>query len=189
MKTIATWILSRFQGEHRKRGLKVLKITLTCMVIFIFGNAMIPGDISEAETQSVAYFVFKNSEVMSITIGQLPWVLAHAIVRKIGHFGEYACLAMLSVFYETMRLQSEEETNPAKVVSLKARALPKLIQFGAIMGLLDESIQLVAPARWGSIMDIWIDTLGFITGMLITWGVGKLLTSYLSTKQTISKTV
>lgn len=183
MAKAANWILSWFLGGRRVRGLKVLKILLICLTIFILGNAMIPGEISESETQSVAYFVFKNSEIMNVTIGQLPWVLAHAIVRKIGHFGEYACYAMLLVFYETMKLQPVEETDPVKVKSLSGKALMKLVQLSLVVGLLDESIQLVAPARWGSIMDIWIDTLGFVTGMIVTWGVGILLTRYLSSRK------
>ena len=161
-------------GENRIQGMKNLRILIRLLLLFIVFNSMIPGDLSESESQSVAYFIFRNSEVMNITIGQLPWMLAHAIIRKIAHFSEYACLGTLTVLYETMKLQ-KEDTPLAEIRSLPRRTLLRLLQVGALMGLLDESIQLVVPGRYGSIMDIWIDSLGFLTGMLVTWGVGKVL--------------
>ena len=179
MKRIAEWILSRFQGEHRKRGLKILKVLIWLLLAFIVCNSMIPGQFSESETQSVAYFIFRNSEVMNVTIGRLPWVMAHSIIRKIGHFSEYACLAMLKVLYETARIQQEDHSAmPSEVRNLAPGALAELMKFGILTGLLDESIQLITPGRWGSVMDIWIDSLGFAIGILVTWGVGKLLVWY-----------
>ena len=179
MTGIAEWILARFLGEGRKKRIRVLKILITLLLGFIVCNSMIPGDLSEVESQSVAYFIFKNSEVMSVALGELPWVLAHAIVRKIGHFLEYACLAMLMVFYETMKLQEAKGiTLPGDIQSVSRSVLVSLLRTGALMGLLDESVQLVTPGRWGSIMDIWIDSLGFFIGMIVTWGVGKLLVRY-----------
>ena len=140
---------------------------LSLLFLFIAVNSLIPGDISETESQSVAYFIFRNSEVMSVTMGQLPWILAHAIIRKIGHFLEYACLGMLLLFYETMKLQ-EDVREPADVISLRVPFMIQLLRTGLLIGLMDESLQLLAPGRWGSIMDIWIDTLGFALGVLVT---------------------
>ena len=67
---------------------------------------------------------------------------------------------------------------PSEVRNLAPGALAELMKFGILTGLLDESIQLITPGRWGSIMDIWIDSLGFAIGMLVTWGVGNLLVWY-----------
>lgn len=165
-------ILEQFLPPNRERNMRIIKIVIIIFLVVIYGNSMIPGDASESETTSVAMFIFKNSEIADTTIGQLPWELAHAVIRKSGHLGEYGLLGVLFTLYYTLKKQ-RSKTHP--IHTLAPRDLGYLCMIGAILALIDESIQLVVPGRWSAIMDIWIDAFGFALGVVITWAIGNAL--------------
>ena len=94
-----------------------------------------------------------------------PWLTAlgiqpegfHTILRKLAHFSEYGLLGVLW----TMELWLGPHRE-------KRRGAMERLSFCMLTAFLDETIQLFVPGRSGEIRDVWIDTAGAWTGIVIT---------------------
>lgn len=130
-----------------RRTDKRLKISLrliAALLCFIWGNSLLPGEISGAVSDWVKDILAK------ILPGEVPGVTSGGgLLRKIAHFTEFAALG----FCMAWRLGMLE----------KRKIMALVFGFGA--ACVDETIQVFVPDRGPGIRDVLIDTCGVAAGM------------------------
>lgn len=120
------------------------------MVCFIWGNSIIPG--SESGGMSLAVRDAVRAALAGI---ELPagWV-TNLLVRKTGHFSEYAILGALVL--AALRAAVERDRVASVAVGLILVAVSSL----------DEAIQLLVPGRMGLLSDVLLDCCGAASGVM-----------------------
>ncbi len=126
------------------KRLRICTALLICNLIFIWGNSLLPGEVSGAFSDWVKGILAKLFSTGQETSGG-------GLLRKIAHFTEFASLGLLLSWLFGM-LQ-------------KGRGYPLLC--GAMAACIDETIQIFVPDRGPAIKDVCIDTCGVVTGMII----------------------
>ena len=121
---------------------------LVCMVlIFIWGNSMLPGEISQAFSDWVKEMLTK------LLPGREKDVVRQSggLLRKIAHFTEFAALgALLGWLFGMLK---KRKWNP--------------ILWGMAAACVDETIQGFVPGRSPGLKDVAIDTAGVVTGFVL----------------------
>lgn len=115
----------------------------------IWGNSLLPGEQSEEVSGWFIQFLsfFPNPE------------LAHTLIRKAAHFTEFAALGLLTGWHRRL---------DGKTIAIAC------IGFGLAAACIDETIQLFVSGRASSLLDVWLDTAGFSTGLgLMAVGYNK----------------
>ena len=116
-------------------------------LMFIWGNSMLPGDLSGEISGGVFEYV---QELFSVFGSAGEFVL-----RKLGHFSEFALLGfLLAGLVRCFPLRRQD-----------GFVLPLL--GGLLTACVDETIQIFAAGRVSSLTDVWIDTAGVCTGLLL----------------------
>lgn len=126
--------------------------SLTLLLIFIWGNSLLPGHISGAF----------SDWVKEILANLLPFLFTGSdanagggLLRKLAHFTEFAALGTcLSWFY-------------AMLTANHRRQLLFAGLSGILAACIDETIQRFVPQRNGCLTDVGIDTAGVITGIVL----------------------
>jgi VanZ family protein len=108
----------------------------------IWGNSALPGETSGA----------MSGWVMELLSFLPDSELAHTLLRKIAHFSEFACLGLLIGWNRYLR---------------RGKAGLGLTGLGLAAACIDETVQIFTPGRASSLMDVWIDTAGFATGLML----------------------
>ena len=124
-----------------------LNTLLTAMMLcFIWGNSLLPGEISGRFSDWVKNILAR------LLPGEIPGVTTGGgLLRKIAHFSEFALLGMCLTWRRGM---------------LKKRKITALLWgFGA--ACMDETIQMFVPDRGPGLKDVAIDTCGVAAGMAI----------------------
>lgn len=124
-----------------------LRLCITLLVlnlIFIWGNSLLPGEVSGAFSRWV-------KELLGIAPGD-PHT-GHGLLRKIAHFTEFACLGLCLCWLHGM-LQ---------------KPFWRSIPWGVAAACLDETIQMFVPDRGPAIKDVLIDTSGVCFGVCLLW--------------------
>ena len=139
-----------------KRTDKWLKISvwlIASLLIFIWGNSLLPGSVSGAVSDAV-----KN--LLAILLpGDVPGVTTGGgLLRKIAHFTEFAALGICLTWRFGM---------------LEKRKIMALV-FGFGAACLDETIQMFVPDRGPSFKDVAIDTCGVAAGMILLLLIGTI---------------
>ena len=141
-----------------------------CLLIlnlaFIWGNSLLPGEISGAISSWV-----KNLLAQIFPIQAENPDAGHGLLRKLAHFTEFTTLGMLFCWLFGM-------------VS-KARWKQLLFPFlcGVAAACADETIQRFVPDRGPALKDVGIDTLGVILGIVILYSIHqKIKLKYLEEK-------
>ncbi len=117
--------------------------------MFIFSNSMQSGAASGLRSAAVTQWL--NGGLARMGVG---WRFSERLVRKLGHFSEYALLGfwlMLSLRVYTRRI-------------LFAYFVASV--FGLLAGVLDEGIQMFADGRGSDVRDVVIDFSGVVFGLL-----------------------
>lgn len=124
-----------------------------CLVVltlaFIWGNSLVPGDVSGEISGGVFEMVAGLFAVFGDK-GQL-------VLRKLAHLTEYTALGFFL-------------TGLWRNLQRRERFTPPLL-FGLAAACLDETIQIFSPGRGSSLMDVWIDFSGVCIGFLFSWGL------------------
>jgi VanZ family protein len=129
--------------DKRLRLNRLLTVLLLC---FIWGNSMLPGEISGRLSDWV------KSILAMLLPGDVPGVTTGGgLLRKIAHFSEFAMLGMCL----TWRLGMLE----------KKKILALVYGFG--VACMDELIQRFVPNRGPSLRDVAIDTCGVAAGICL----------------------
>ena len=127
------------------KRLQICIIWLILNLCFIWGNSLLPGEISGAFSDWV------KSLLEALLPGEDAAAPGGGLLRKIAHFTEFMSLGMCLFWLFTMLG--------------KHRSLALLC--GAAAACADETIQLFVPDRGPSLKDVGIDTCGVITGMIL----------------------
>jgi len=127
---------------------KRMRLCWTLLVLnlcFIWGNSLLPGEISGAFSDWV------KEILASILPGRVPGTSSGGLLRKIAHFSEFAALGMcLSWLFGMLR------KHPGLALVC-----------GTAAACMDETIQRFVPDRGPSLWDVGIDTCGVIVGMAV----------------------
>ena len=133
-----------------KRTDKRLRLCITlliCNLVFIWGNSLLPGEVSGALSDWV-------KSVLAQLFASDPGVSAGGgLLRKMAHFTEFTVLGICLAWLHGM-LQ-------------KGRLQPFL--WGTAVAAVDETIQRFVPDRGPSVKDVCIDSAGVLTGIILLW--------------------
>lgn len=123
----------------------VLALLIVLNLAFIWGNSALSGETSGQISGGLLQF-------LRDIFGTFAW--GEYLLRKLGHFSEFACLgALLYLFWQCCEQKG-----------LHAFAMPLLC--GLLAACCDETIQVFTPDRGPSVIDVWIDTFGVCTGIV-----------------------
>lgn len=117
---------------------------LVLNLVFIWGNSMLPGEISGALSRWV-------KDLLGIAPGDPD--TGHGLLRKIAHFTEFTCLGLCLQWLHGM-LQ---------------KPVWRSFLWGLGAACLDETIQAFVPDRGPGIKDVLIDTAGVCVGAVLLW--------------------
>lgn len=127
------------------KRLQLCTALLVCNLIFIWGNSLLPGEVSGAFSDWV------KSILESLFSGGAPSPSGGGLLRKLAHFTEFAALGMCLGWLFGM-------------LGKKPR-YPFLC--GAAAACIDETIQRFVPGRGPSLRDVAIDSCGVVTGLVL----------------------
>lgn len=96
--------------------------------------------------------------------------LLHHLFRKTGHLTEYALLALL--LWRALR-RPQKSDRSARPWRWDEAGLSLTIVFAYAAS--DEFHQIFVPSRTPLVSDVMIDTAGGVIGLLLLWGIGKIL--------------
>ncbi len=130
-----------------EKRLRLCAALILCNLVFIWGNSLLPGEISGAFSDWV------KSILAQLFPGSVRPHSGGGLLRKIAHFTEFAALGMCLAWLHGM-LQ-------------KGRLQPFL--WGVLVASADETIQRFVPGRGPSLRDVCIDASGVLTGMILLW--------------------
>lgn len=133
-----------------EKRMRLCVTLLVCCLLFIWGNSLLPGNISGAISDfvnKVLSFFFEQGEKEPENGGFL--------LRKMAHFTEFTALGLCLCWLFGM---------------LKKGKLAPFL-FGAAAACVDETIQIFVPGRVSSLRDVCIDSCGVLLGViLLTFG-------------------
>ena len=123
-------------------------VAMAVMVLFIWGNSLVPGTESGGLSLTVVSTIRDALDALGIPSA---WV-TNFLVRKAAHFTEYAVLGILA----------------ARTFNLRRGAPAARILFACAVLVLvpsiDETIQLFVAGRSGQVTDVLLDCCGAATG-------------------------
>lgn len=117
------------------------------MLTFIWGNSLLPGDVSGAFSDWV------KSLLAHLLPAGPEEDTGSGLLRKLAHFTEFAALGMCLAWLHGMLG--------------KGKLRPYL--WGTLAAAADETIQRFVPDRGPSIRDVCIDSAGVLTGIILLW--------------------
>ncbi len=139
---------------------KIIRIILLILIFLwmyiVFGFSNQNGEQSSGLSLRISMFITKNNTELAKTIEPL--------IRKLAHFSEYGVGGIL--IYSFVITFEKLKENIKMILS---------IIIGIIYSISDEIHQLFISGREGKIFDVYIDTLGFIVGILIILLIRKIL--------------
>ena len=122
-------------------------------LLFIWGNSLLPGEVS-GEISGGILAVFAEVLGQILPEGEL-------LLRKLAHFSEFACLGLL-LSWRFLILESRYQ-------------FPLPLLCGILAAMTDETIQVFVSERGPSVIDVWIDFAGVLTGSCLLLLVHRLV--------------
>lgn len=138
----------------------ILTAALLGTVCFIFSNSMQTGLDSSNASQAVQDFL--QGLLRRLGHPGAAARLTEHMVRKAAHFCEYTLEGFLLLL-------------GVRLFSPKLRFLSWPALLGLLTALCDETIQLFYAGRGSSVLDVWIDFAGVVTGMAAALAVSAVL--------------
>ena len=129
------------------KRLRLCTALLICNLVFIWGNSLLPGEVSGAFSDWV------KSLLANLFPAGPEEDTGGGLLRKVAHFTEFTALGMCLAWLHGM-LQ-------------KGKLQPFL--WGVLAASLDETIQRFVPDRGPSVKDVCIDSAGVLTGIILLW--------------------
>lgn len=134
-------------------GRVIFTAALIACVWFIFSNSMAVAAVSEQSSGKVLHLM--QAVLRRLHMSGLANRLTMHIVRKMAHFCEYMLEGFLLML--CMRVYSR---HPLRHISMPMLG-------GVLTALTDETIQLFSDGRSGQITDVWLDSAGVMSGILV----------------------
>ena len=126
--------------------------------IFIFTQSMLTGEISSNQSGFIVDILYPFVHNIGIPIDGDNFSL---LIRKLAHFTEYAILGLLWYNIYTLFILN--------------KFLPWIVVIhGVLAATLDETIQRFTPNRSGELRDVFIDTLGVLTAVILILLIQKI---------------
>ena len=126
-----------------KTRLRLCIALLIVNTLFIWSNSLLPGEVSGSISRWV-------KEILNFA-GGADSERGHGLLRKLGHFTEFACLGIWLAWLVGM-----------------VQKRPFLgIPGGFFVACVDETIQRFVPNRGPSFFDVMIDTAGVTVGIIL----------------------
>ena len=133
-----------------EKRMRLCVTLLVCCLVFIWGNSLLPGNISGA----ISDFV-KNILAALFEQGEKEPENGGFLLRKMAHFTEFTALGLCLCWLFGMLK--------------KGMLLPLFC--GGLAACVDETIQIFVPGRVSSLRDVCIDSCGVLLGViLLTFG-------------------
>ena len=133
--------------KRTDKRLRLCVTLLICNLIFIWGNSLLPGEVSGAFSDWV-------KSILALLFDSDPNAPSGGgLLRKIAHFTEFAALGMCLAWLHGMLR--------------KGKVQPFF--WGVLAAAVDETIQRFVPDRGPSIRDVCIDSAGVLTGIILLW--------------------
>ena len=139
-----------------EKRIRLCTVLLVCNLVFIWGNSLLPGEVSGAISDWV------KAVIAAFFPGDGPISSGSGLLRKIAHFTEFATLGALLSWLFVMLQKGQ------------ARSL----LWGFLAACVDETIQRFVPGRGPSLRDVGIDTCGVLAGMLLFYCGHTLINKY-----------
>ena len=134
-------------------GRVIFTVALIACIWFIFSNSMAVAAVSEQSSGKVLHLM--QAVLRRLHMSGLANRLTMHIVRKLAHFCEYMLEGFLLML--CMRVYSR---HPLRHISMPMLG-------GVLTALTDETIQLFSDGRSGQIADVWLDSAGVMSGILV----------------------
>ena len=141
-----------------KRIVTVIALVLTvACVAFIFSNSLDSGIESGEKSSAVHKLV--NEVAHSVGMSR---EISHATVRTLAHVAEFAALGALLALNIALLVS----VDPAAPLSREHAILLFSLPASILVAIVDELLQLLSPGRATQFLDILIDTVGALCGLL-----------------------
>ena len=140
--------------RDRERQIRVCKTLLVLNLCFIWGNSLLPGEISGAFSDWVKNLL----DVLIPGVGMDTD--SGGLLRKLAHFTEFTTLGLLL----------------SMMLRLHQKKIRYALPWGVLAACVDETIQLFVPDRGPGLKDVGIDSCGVLTGMILLYA-GYLLSN------------
>ena len=127
-------------------------VMLILWIGFIFGNSLMNGKSSGSFSGSITEVIHNVLQNIHINI---KIETLHTIIRKGAHFSEYFLLGIIMILNVYQYLKEAKY-----FISFS-------IGFCLLISIIDETIQTFVEGRSGNIVDVGIDSLGFLLSILI----------------------
>ena len=131
--------------SRRDRHIRLCSCLLILNLCFIWGNSLMPADVSQAFSDWV---IALPSKLISGSGGGAG---GSGILRKTAHFTEFTALGLLLRWLH----------------GLLGKKGWHALFWGLLAACIDETIQLFVPGRGPGLLDVGIDSCGVLTGMLL----------------------
>lgn len=129
-----------------ERRLRICTALILLLLIFIWGNSLMPAKISHAFSQWL-----KQLLIPFLPEGSPVTEEGSGLLRKLAHFVEFTCLGICLAWRSGML----------------RKKYPRTFLSGVAAAALDEVIQIFVPDRFSSVKDVLLDSCGVLTGMLL----------------------
>ncbi len=128
--------------------LRLCGALIVILLIFIWGNSMLPASASQAFSDWVKEILSALLPGRGTRTGG-----GSGLLRKIAHFTEFAALgAALGWLFGMLK---------------RRKTVPFL--WGAAAACVDETIQMLAPGRAPRITDVLLDSFGILAGLMLLY--------------------
>lgn len=131
--------------NHQKRNVRICAWLLVLNLLFIWGNSLLPADVSRSFSDCVLELLPERSEESA------EQETDSHIIRKLAHFTEFTVLGMLLSWLTILTKRKWWIPIPA----------------GMAAACIDETIQMFVPDRGPGLLDVGIDSCGVLMGMLL----------------------
>lgn len=133
--------------KRTDRRLRLCTALLACNLIFIWGNSLLPGEVSGAFSNWV------KSILAQLFAGGQTDSAGGGLLRKVAHFTEFTALGMCLAWLHGML----------------GKGTLRPFAWGVLAAAVDETIQRFVPERGPSVRDVCIDSAGVLTGIVLLW--------------------
>ena len=131
--------------KRTSRRICLCTALLICLLVFIWGNSLMTGEVSQAISNWVQDILFGTRTPS----GEIP--PGNTLLRKAAHFTEFAALGFL-LFW---------------LFAMLGKGWKAALLSGVMVACIDETIQAFVPERAPRLLDVGIDSLGVVTGMVL----------------------
>lgn len=146
----------------------ILLVLIVIWALLIFGLSGQNGDESSGLSRKIVEFFTNNEETID---------MVEPYVRKLAHFSEYGVGGVLFIL-----LFSTYKWTDRKMMFIS-------IALGIWYASFDELHQLMVDGRHGSLFDVYLDSLGFSTGVCGMLAILKIIQMSKSKKKKVVKRV